>query len=509
MGGVVQLADNKTAVFISSSESNDVRVLLLQATGKTAWEGKISRFQFAKPEVIVLGIGTGKSTQSGRERQALSSFLNPVDVFTNSSDLYTVEVLLSDVDKKEKESALKHGSTVVQHFDESGQLQRAVFAPTTVEKKVERRVMAHFAEGSAYYKIARERNEREDKTEHFLEVYDLNKKTRRRITLGLPATPERTKSNIFYNDWCYLGHRSGQSYLVRRLRGHSKKDNFSRMPVEFEVLVVNNDGQKIGGFVTTLGLEKGTYPIYSGSFQQAVEQSHIYREHSTSKYTFDEYDLITGGFGDFYLDYATGDVVIYGEYSHGSEGKQDYGYGDDNEGLFMHRYDLNGVARSKYQTAYPKELSKVQKNAFSGGKMYRSCTFLPDPVTGNLEFTISCGVIMGGGGKFFLKFDKELKYKSFIYRPIEVKERRLGSEETEISYVPPVWITQGTSANVESRELAAAAKEDPLYAAIWKMHQKTAKTNPDTRYYLAHPASGALLLEQQKLVGGSVSIYTF
>ncbi|MCC2546392.1 hypothetical protein LJY25_08040 [Hymenobacter sp. BT175] len=501
LGGVVHLTNQNTVLLLSNSETPDVRVRTLGPDGQTLWEAKLTRFQQIK----------GGSRRSGlfaeAEEETSSSTLAPVQVYTSGNDLYAVEIISENVARKQgKGGELKAGQVLVQHLNEKGQLDRAAFDAPAEIKRVDRRVLSTYVEDGVLYRITEERNEREDMAQHVLEKYPMATRKMERVLLKLPETPERTRMNVFYNEWGYLGHRAGQTYMFRRLKGHGKKESFRDMPMEYQILTLDNNGATTGGFTTTLGLEPKTQPAYSAySMPQLQEQQHLYKAVTRGKYIYDEYDVSSGGIGEFFLDYATGEVLIFGEFS------KDGDFGNQ-EGLFVRRYDVSGKVVQQTQTLYPKEMKATAPNAFAGSELagaMRSYMFSLDPLDGSLEFGIrKFGMMGGGGGLFRVRLDKDLKYLGYSYQE---KDKSTKGLLTPVNYVSPFWLYKRDGTDTVSRLLGSKINsfDAPAYAALEKLRlQPAAKASDKKEYYLSPTGAGSgLLLERITVLGGKLSVY--
>ncbi|MFD2784492.1 hypothetical protein [Hymenobacter rubripertinctus] len=494
LGGLVQLANGNTVLFLSNSQSPDVRVQALQPNGQTAWQANLIRFQQVELDELR---NTPKNASLNRKMEAYSGTLNPVEICSSGDNVYAIEVVRENVAQKQgKTGSLKAGQIMLQHLDGAGKLSKVSFMAPTTAKFAERKHLGWFGEGLIVYHVAADYNDREGTIKYFVEQYDIATRVFKRLPLDLPATPERTKMNVYYNDWGYLGHRPGQTYLFRRLRGHAKQDRFAKMPVEYQVLIVNNAGATTGGFTTTLNLEADTKAAYSSYFMpQLQEQQHVPRMQQRGREIIDEYRASTGGIGNFYLDYATGDVLIYGEFSR----EDTWG---DFAGLFMRRYTAAGEVVQQTQFAYSKDMIKKHDKAFNGLALLgalRSFSFSRDPLSHDYEFVFAKSGLMGKGpGQFHVRFNSDMQFQTYSFLEDE--------PELHVTFVKPTWLYSGTKP--EERFLPGSlSKQHAAYAQVASLAKLLKKDEHE--YFLAPKSTGgALLVERQALLGGNLNVYT-
>lgn len=495
LGGVVQTANGNTVLFLSSSQSPEVRVQALQPNGQTAWQASLMRFQQVKMDELRT---TSKNADLRRMLEANSGSLNPLEVCSSGDNVYAIEVVRENVAKQQgKTGALKAGQIMLQHLDAAGKLSKVSFMAPTAAKFTERKPLGWFGENQTVYHVTADYNEREGSVKHFIEQYDIATRVFKRVPLELPATPERTKMNVYYNDWGYLGHRSGQTYLFRRLRGHAKQDHFNKMPIEYQVQIVDNTGTATGGFTTNLELEADTKAAYSSYFMpQLQEQQHVPRMQQRGREIMDEYRASTGGIGNFHLDYVTGDVLIYGEFSR-------EGTWGDLAGLFMRRYTANGKVVQQTQFSYSKDMIKKHDKAFDGLALLgalRSFSFSHDPLSHDYEFVFAkSGMMSKSPGQFYVRFGADMQFQTYAFQEKE--------PELQVTFVKPTWLYSGTKDEERFLVSSFSKQNAAAYAQLAPLAKQLKKD--EYRYFLApRSTGGALLVERQALLGGKLNIYT-
>ncbi len=265
--------------------------------------------------------------------------------------------------------------------------------------------------------------------------------------------------------------------------------------MEYQVLIVDNAGATTGGFTTTLELEANNTPAYSSYFMpQLQEQQHVPRVQERGREIVDEYQASTGGVGNFHLDYATGDVLIYGEYS-----REDI-WGDL-AGLFMRRYTAEGKVVQQTQFAYGKDMIKKHDNAFNGltflGAL-RSFSFSHDPLSHDYEFVFfKRGLTGKRPGQFHVRFGSDMQFQNYLFLEDE--------PELNVTFVKPTWLYSGTTQ--EQRFLPGSlSKQNVAYAQVALLAKKLKKD--EYQYFVAAKSTGgALLVERQELLGGNLNVY--
>lgn len=509
LGGTVRLANRQTLLLMTSGDAPEVRVVALRPDGQTAWQTKLIKVQ----QVSSGGKSLFESADDAARRAARSSQLAPVNVYTTGNDVYAVEVISENVARSSK-NALKPGQIMVQRINEQGEVQRASFEQPERSKKTERVELGHYGDGNMYYVLAHEYNPRSEVTEYVLERHNLSKggPVERSVLSVVPAAPERGTFNRYYNEWFYLGHRPGMTYLARRLASHGKQEKpLQKAPLEYEVLVLDNAGQRLGGFTSTLGLPQGQYVAYTGYYMpNLLEQKHRYVPLTSGKVIYDEFKMTTGGYGDFYLDYDSGECIVFGEYTKSERPLVENGHSV--EGFFMRSFDpLTGNILRQNQYPYSLELQKQAGFLLAGG-LGRICWFSLDPLTGNPELTYST---MGGPfsrqQEFIqLQFDRQFAHLGHQQYKFAPKEWKPGQTVTNVTVARPVCLRKTNGDAEEVRQLFQARPDAPAYGAVRRMHQAAVAEHPDVQYVVSGTGEGqGLLLEQLRLLGGKVTVYAF
>jgi hypothetical protein len=343
--------------------------------------------------------------------------------------------------------------------------------------------------------------------------YDLNTKAQRREPLALPATQEIKGGfiNIYrhwYQGWAYLGHRPGQTYFCRRTVISTPQDKPGTLPVTYQVFIVNDQGAAPGGFSTTLNLNKGTQPAYSGDTPTPGEMNHIPVYYSQAKgksyVTYDEWDTSSGGFGSFYLDHRTGDVLIYGEYGKGDlldEGRLNL------LGFFMRRYSPTGQPLAQSQMPYTDAMLAFKRRTSFTGYPERQTRFHADPFTGGYQFTTSTLPTYGNNETYDLYLDHELNLLRYDHPTDKAKA---APPLTFLVFAQPFELATHFDTMRDIRVYEHAAAELPLYTALEKQRHTATKEMPDYQFYLSptSPTTG-LVVEQPLGIGGTLQVYTF
>jgi hypothetical protein len=333
LGGAVQIANGRTVLFLTDTKTSNVHAQCLDADGRTAWETDLTRYQHATDDSRFHFSASAK-TQAEVAKQALAVPLLPVDVISTGNDIYTVERLQEEALKKlRKGSGLKPNQVFVQHLNEQGQLTKALFDPRPEPEtnKILRQQLTRYGEGNEYIEVIRETNAREETAVFYLDHYDLTTKAFRREPLALPPAPKQpgklSMFQWFYQDWAWLGHRPGQSYFCRRTLVNGPNEKAGNQPLTYQVYITDNRGAATGGFATNLELAKKTATRFSGYLPNLGDMNHLPDYHNLPNArpndyrsnTVDGWAMTTGNTGDFYLEPATGNVVIFGEYGEGDE----------------------------------------------------------------------------------------------------------------------------------------------------------------------------------------------
>lgn len=519
LGGAVQLANGRTVLLLNDTESNNVHVQCLGTDGQTAWETNVVREQTpAKPKLddAIFGALSISLSRSNRDAEAEEKAraqvsLAPVEVLTCGNDIYVVERIRPNVAKKSGAGNYKPNQLIVQHLTEAGAVTRAVFEPLPeLPKRIEENVMGCYAEGNEYVQVVRTDNAREETTVYYLDRYDLSARTHRREAFVLPPAPTQSKNlgsfRLFFQAWAYLGHRPGQTYFCRRTVAESADKNAGKR-LAYEVLVADGKGAATGGFTTTLNLNADTGPRHSGNMPALGDIDHIpqyYQERSGNVvYWRDAWNTSTGNIGTFYLEPATGNVVIFGEYGQGSA--PDPSYRPDLLGCFLRRYAPDGSVLGASQTTYGPGMREKCAEAAFVGHYFRQCRFVPDPMTNTYSFGFD-GVNLGAKplGTFHLFFDPTLKYERFTF---EAPAKAGTARPTNLLYLQPSWRYNNGDQRIERSYAQPDKAENPLYATLAQL-RRAAATAPMHQFYLGAPTAGSVVVvERKQLVGGTLAVY--
>ncbi|MDQ2794994.1 MAG: hypothetical protein M3Y12_13455, partial [Bacteroidota bacterium] len=523
LGGTVNLPNHNTVLLLTDAGSSDVTAQCLAPDGRTLWKTIVTRTQhatessyFLDTRQIALGSQAREDKQRRKDRTAAQLF--PVNVFSDGNSVVLAERLDGDAIKglpKEQARLLKEGQTNVQRLDEQGHLTQVLFDPRPGpdSKKTEAIAFGRFADANGYTEVVRETNKREETTVFCTMHYDLKTKAVQRTPLELPATPEQisgmTRFRYWYQEWAYLGHRPNQTYFCRRTLVNGPKDKPGKQPITYQVYIVDDQGKPTGGFSTTLGLNAGTIPVYSGRMPNPGELNHIPNYYTVSSgrsyITYDAWNTSSGGTGSFYLNHATGEVLIFGEYGAGDLPDVTQ---DELLGFFERRYAPDGRTVAQVQGPYSAAMQANKKNASFRGRYTRSTRFHLDPLTGQSQFSFSPLVIYGRGEDFDLLMDRDLKPQRYDYLSAKDKDERSYSY---VVYAQPFNITSGYGCTDDVRIFEHAGKGDhPVYTAIEKLRRSAGAEAPNYQFILSPtgPDSG-LLIEQKDSPGGTLQVYKF
>lgn len=524
MCGAVQLANRNTLLLVANLDDNTTQVQCLAPDGRTTWQAKLQkRQQVVRREELdftrLLADLGSKGAQQTQAKEALETAaqLTPVKVYTCSNQLFAVEKLTQNAyDKLSKEDAqhFAPGQIWLQRLDEQGQVTTAGFAPRPDpgSPKAEAVGIADFAEGDAYYEIVTETNKREQTEQFFFDRYDLaGQHTRQPLALPpTPPAPGKWSGFMYWNsEWCYLGHRPGQTYLFRRVLTTDAKQKPGKQPITYQILILDNQGKPTGGFATTLGLQATTGVAYSGPLHGLAEQTHIVHESNDGKIIFDSWNVATGGFGNFYLDYATGDVLIYGEFN--DSALPEIAFSSEAKGFFMRRYSPQGQVVAQTQHLYDKAMHKANGGDFTT-RLARSCEFTAEPLTGQYIFSFRQANMMNRGDRFTFFLDKNLANPHFTHDDTSPMTQ-MQHPYPEVIYTSPVWLSKSVYLSHERRTFAHAdpTTDAPAYAVLEKMYTQAA-VKPESTYelYLSPTGPGqALVVERPQLVGGTLRVFLF
>ncbi|GAB3833233.1 hypothetical protein [Hymenobacter jeollabukensis] len=511
LSAAVSLPNRTTVVFMVSTATPQVHAVGLGADGRTLWQKDLPRYQqtagyYDSPRLPRYNvIGPGKDEEFRRQQASVQ--LEPMDVFTDGNEVYTVEAIRLGVAKKLlAANGLSENSVVVQRLGGGGELTRVVFeAPP---RKTAVRTLGRYAEGGAYVELVREEG-KGDAQAFYTERYDLQTRAIQRTPLTLPETPAAAAR--VYNDWAYLGHRPNQTYLFRRV-GSKNREAFGRQPLEYQVLTLDNAGAATGGFTTTLALPKGSSPVYSaGLMPSLLEQTHVPRAitvaHQSNfdplkRYdeTLDEWNISTGIFGDFYLDYATGDVLLFGEY--GPYALPTLARGATRQGSFIYRFGPDGKLQQQGLHAYSKEEIKAQDQANEGMWQNRRLHFLYDPFTQAPVLSFA-----GDGGYASLYYDQDLAFQRSGLLLRKASQQIL---VTNVKFASGSWVYKPWQGNrPETKSFGPGeATGAPVYAQLAALRRAAGAPYPYHQLFVSAFADrSALVLEQPQVLGGAVRVY--
>jgi hypothetical protein len=527
LGGSVQLPNHNTVLLLTDTEQPGLRAVCLSAEGRTLWETPVERYQpprlssgglFAPPGV------TGRTQEEiSRNTLRYNASLRPVSVFTEGNNVLLVERIdAATVKKMPKGSALRENQVYVQRLDEQGHLAKAHFEPRPQPQTPPEEpdaVVGHYADASGYVEIMRTTAypSKKERTQAFtLCHYDLGTSAPRTEPLALPATPWLTGSwdmfRLWYQDWAFLGHRPNQNYFCRRLLVNSTKERAGDQPLQFQILITDDHGAVApGGFSTTLGLNKNTSPAYSGAIPNYGELDYAHAYYSVPMFNnrsvsqdivYDAWQ--STGVGSFYLDYATGDVLIFGEYG---EGELPYaGYRPDLLGFFEQRFSATGSSLARLQAPYLKTLTAHTKGGSFVGQIGRSVRFHLDPLSGESQYSFSPMHVMGTGEDFDVFADHNLQ--------LERMDHTTGNERgkalyTTVLYTRPTWLYKSDGYTPEQRRYTHAAPTDPpVYRALEQLN--AAAPLPFHEFHLSAITPGTgLVIECSEAIGGNLQVYRF
>ena len=510
LSAAINLPNRTTVAFLVSTATPQVHAVGLGADGRTLWEKDVQRYQptagyYESPRLPTYNVVGALSKDEDFRREQASVQLEPMDVFTDGNEVYTVEAIRTGFPKKQlAASGLTENSVVVQRLGTGGELTRVVFeaAPRTTAV----RTLGRYAEGGAYVELLREEGKGGVPT-FFTERYDLQTRAVQRTPLALPETPAAAAR--VYNDWAYLGHRPHQTYLFRRV-GSKNREAFGRQPLEYQVLILDAAGAATGGFTTTLTLPKGSSPVYSaGLMPSLLEQAHVPRAltvvHQSNfdplkRYdeTLDEWNLSTGIFGDFYLDYATGDVLLFGEY--GPYALPTLARGATRQGAFIYRFAPDGKLVQQGVHAYSKEELKGQEQANAGMWQNRRLHFLYDPFTQAPVLSF-----VGDGGYASLYYDQNL---AFQRADLLLRKASAQPLVTNVKFAAGSWVYKPWQGyRPETRAFGTAALA-PIYAQLAGLRQAAGAPYPYHQLVVSAFADhSALALERPQVLGGPLRVY--
>jgi hypothetical protein len=528
VGGTVALPNHNLVLLLTDAVSPDITAQCLAPDGHTLWKTTLTRLQHPIDKGVGLvdmrriALGTSAKADKQLQKEKLEAMLNPVNAFTDGNDLVLAEYLGGDAVKNYNKTAstkLTAGQVLVQRLNAQGTLTRFFFEPRPepANKKTEAEILGRYADANGYVEVLRETNKREETTAFCAMHYDLKTKSVRREPLELPANPP-TVGNMnnfrhWYQDWAYLGHRPNQTYFCRRTVVNGPKEKAGNQPITYQVHIADDQGALAGGFSTNLGLNKGTRPAYSGDMRCLGELNHIptYFDQSMGKryITYDEWDISSGATGSFYLDYRTGDVLIYGEYGQGDLPSMT---DTDLYGFFERRYAADGRVLAQVQGPYSATMRDNKKKLSFKGYQFREARFHLDPLTNRSQYSFSPRSYTFSSANdyddFNLFMDQDLKPAGYEFVSGKDRDKRTF---TSVLYAQPFMLTTGNGLSQEVRIYEHPAKDDhPVYAALEKQRRASGADMPDYWFYLSPtgPATG-LVVEQKLGIGGQLQVYTF
>lgn len=521
--GAVQLTNHQTVLLIADLNSPTVHLQCLTPAGATAWQTNIQRIQQVryKEQLDFTRLLADLGSNSARQAQAASRIeaaaqLTPLRVYSSGNTLYTVEKITQEAyDNLPKSERTRYevGQVWLQRINEQGQVAAATFAarPKPESHKTEADVLGCYADDNAYCELVCETTRDEGK-QYFLDRYDLLGRQCTRQALPLPAlAPEAGRLSGYYNwyqEWAYLGHRPNQTYLYRQTLTTAPDQKPGRQPLTYQVLILDNSGQPSGGFTTTLHLSAGTGPVYSGRLVNGlVEHAHVPRLQTRGREIMDMWAVTAGGTGLFNLDYATGDVVVCGEFGkHVAPPELSYSY--PVAGFFARRYSSQGQVIKQVQYAYSAATEKA-----NGGRIVsrfmRPVTLALDPLSNQLQYSFREAGLMSIGGLTQLTVDPDWTTVASTYDDTKFNPSQKQGL-TEVFYTTPVWLHRVGYFGYASRTYLHAAPTDaPQYATLEQLRAKAKTDTPGHAFYLTATAPGkALVVENPQMAGGTLRVYT-
>ena len=534
VGGVVTLSNQNTVLLLTNSAKPDVVAQCLAPDGRTVWTTLLLRHQrvaFNAGHLLdnrQIAVGQPARDRKQLAKEMTAANLGPVNVFTDGNDVVLAEVIGADAAKESAKSGstrLTTNQVFVQRLDAQGHLTQHMFEPPAApeSRKIEVCTLGRYADTAGYVEVVRELNTREETTTFYLQHYDLTNRTLRREPVVLPATPKQP-TNMFlrhwYQDWTFLGHRPGQTYFSRRTLEGGPKAKPGDLPTNFQVFVVDDHGATAAsGFHTTLELTKGTHPTYSGRVPGLGGANHIpfYFDMTQGKsyIRMDEYEVSSGGVGGLYLDHATGDVIVYGEYALGDVFVDS---GTKLDGVFMRRYTADGRVAASMQLPYTPEMRAYGNAGIFRGGLYRYIRFHADPLTGQYQFVITNvpprhsddGYIphYGQNQTYTFYFDQALNLQRYDHPDSKRKDEPV---YTSVHFAHSTYVTSNFSSahNVRTYEHAGPA-DLPVYVALERLIHATPGDAEQHYFYLSPIGSSkALVVEKPLGIGGKLNVYTF
>jgi hypothetical protein len=519
LGGTIRLPNHNTVLLLTDTERATMQAQCLSPEGRTLWETTVARYQHPRMEGV-LGNTISSTDKMADDQVRYATTTTPVSVFTEGNNVVVVErISASAVKKLPKDTPFEAGQVYVQRLSEQGRLSRSSFAPLPrpkVDDSELPKTVGRYADARGFVEIIREDAypKKNVRTQTFsLLHYDFGATEVRREPLALAPTPWLTGSwdmfRLWYQDWAYLGHRPNQTYFCRRLLVNSEKEKAGNQPLVYQVCVVDDQGHAApGGFSTTLGLQKGTIPIYSGAIPNYGELDYaVQRFTSVSNVTgavsYDSWE--TTAVGSFYLDHATGDVLLYGEYGEGD--LPSYELRPELLGFFEQRYTFDGKPLARLQMPYTKDLTAHKKAGSFTGQYGRRISFHLDPLTGQSQYSFSPMHVLGTGEDFDLFLDPQLHLQRVEFVPGAQKSDNV---YTTVYYAMPFNLFKASGSSTETRRYAHAhATDPPVYAAL-EQRSRAAGLQPFHEFHLSVTGPGTgLVIERNLGTGGTLQVFTF
>lgn len=467
----------------------------------------------------------------------LPYYNEPYAAFSRGNEVVVKHYFNEELVKTQRKAGntqLRADQTLVQRLDEQGQLTQHTFEPLPLpagEKKApEYLIMANYAEADGYAEVVQEAGRRRDnyqtrdhRPEYFIHHYNLRTKQLSSEPLALPAVGTSSREYaLWYTEWAFLGHYQDKLYFCRRSLKDDTEKRPGRGPLLYHVLITDEHGQAApGGFTTAIDLTPAeTRPAYSGRMYNDGGQTHIPRTIVISDgkggaaAEVDSWSVTTGGMGAFYLDHATGEVLIYGEYTDAdlAEFRR-----DELQGLFLRRYAPDGRLLAQSQTPYSAEMLADKKKLSFKSNMKREASLHADPLTGQYHYRISPTDHWGNLEDFDLLVDHDLRWQRYDYyrREDKFKEKRL---LTTVFYTQPHHYARYATISTAHTYEQPHATDPPVYAALAQLRRPygpSTATNPsyslpEHLFFLSATGAGkGLVVERTQPLGGALKVYTF
>ena len=508
------LSNHNTVLLLTDSDSPMLLAQCLAPDGHTLWKTALTFYE-------------------------TSSYTSAIfySIITKGNEVILEETINEDVAKQQRKAGnlqLHEGQILVQRLDEQGHLTQHLFEPppTQATGKIAPGylVMGHYVDDTGYAEIVQEISQLREKYqtgEHGPEQrfaiyhYNLTTSSLSRELLVLPTVPKSSRYKFWYTDWAYLGHYQDRLYFCRRsLEGDTAKQ-VGQGPLLFHTYITDEHGKTAspGGFTTPVRLPlAGTRVAYSGHAFNNSELSHIprimvqvstqgYGTATTSSGTdTDSWDTTTGGMGSFYLDYATGDVLLYGEYT--NEDLKQFNR-DHMQGVFFQRVSPDGKLLAQLQTPYSAEMTADKNTVNFFSDRHRYTYFHADPLTGQYHYIISPNEHLGSTGIFDLVVDHDLHWQRYNYLSYKDEKKRT---LTSVIYALPYNLYRrfySASSDVHTYEHSDTT-DPPVYAALERLRQPDGLKPIGHVFYLSAIGAGTgLVVERMQYEGGTLKVYTF